>query len=54
MTGRIARLIKRTGPNDFFRGRKPKILPMTKEDERIQAELHRRRKERLDREGRKS
>lgn len=52
MTGRIARIVKRTGPNPFFsRGRKPKIVPMTREDERIQAELHRRRLARLEREG---
>lgn len=47
MAGRIARIVKRTGPNPFFaRGRKPKILPMTREDERIQAEINRRREER--------
>lgn len=49
MTGRIARIVKRTAPNPFFsRGRKPKILPMSKEDERIQAELHRRRQAKLE------
>ena len=44
MTSRLSRLMKQTGPNPLFsRGRKPRLLPMSKEDERINAELHRRR-----------
>jgi len=47
MTSRISRLIKRTGLNlTLSQGRKPRILPMSAEDERISRELHRRREER--------
>lgn len=50
MSGRITRIVKRTAPSPFFSfGRKPKILPMTRSDEREQAELHRRRQARLER-----
>lgn len=47
MTSRISRLIKRAGLNsDLARGRKPRILPMSAEDERNNREIHRRREER--------
>lgn len=48
MTTRVGRIVGRIGLNPLFaRGRKPKIVPMTREDERIQAEIHRRRQEKL-------
>jgi hypothetical protein len=48
MTSRISRLVKQTGLNlTLARGRKPRILPMSPEDERINREIHRRREERL-------
>ena len=48
MTSRVSRLVKRTGLNlTLARGRKPRILPMSAEDERINREIHRRREERL-------
>lgn len=48
MTCRISRILKRTGPNPLLgRGRKPRILPMSREDQRQQEEINRRRRERL-------
>ena len=44
MTGRIKRLVMHL---HSAAGRKPKLVPMSKEDERIAAEIHRRRQERL-------
>ncbi|MDE8654804.1 hypothetical protein [Novosphingobium album (ex Liu et al. 2023)] len=48
MSGRITRMMRRTGINMLLaRGRKPRILPMSREESRILAELNRRRALRL-------
>ncbi len=44
MTSRIARIVKRVGLNTtLVCGRKPRIVPMSAQEQRIQEELHRRR-----------
>lgn len=47
MSGRITRLLQRTGLNMLLaQGRKPRVLPMSREESRILAELQRRRDQR--------
>jgi hypothetical protein len=44
VSSRFSRIAKGIGLNPLLAcGRKPRIVPMSAEDERIQAELHRRR-----------
>jgi hypothetical protein len=44
MGGRISRLVKRVLPAPLFNaGKKPRLVPMSREEERVQAEIHRRR-----------
>ena len=43
MSGRLSRIVKRLGLDPLLQtGRKPRIIPMSAEDQRIQDELHRR------------
>jgi hypothetical protein len=54
VTSRISWIVKRVMPVPLFTGgRKARLVPMSREDERDQAELHRRReKRRIERESR--
>ena len=44
MSGRLTRMLQRTGLNMLLaRGRKPRVVPMSREESKILAELQRRR-----------
>lgn len=46
MTSRFSRIGKTIHPNPLFAwGRKPRIIPMSRQEQHIQDELHRRREE---------